>query len=107
LLLCRSFDKIDFTAHTIIECMTTELPFEKQQPASQAMLQALMKQLVRRSKSNGLDPWLLQLLPLVPLMHAEDYADLMQLAEEAGATWLNRYSGCAHVATIALLHSRQ
>lgn len=72
------------TTHAIIEYMLQEARFEQQQPPMQAMLQAVMKLLVRRAKTYGLDPGLLQLLPQVPLMHAEDYKDVLKLVAGTG-----------------------
>jgi predicted lipid carrier protein YhbT len=42
--------------------MIDKVPFEQQQPAVQAMLQAVMKQLVRNAKRDGLNLRLLQIL---------------------------------------------
>ncbi|KAF6232140.1 hypothetical protein COO60DRAFT_1653987 [Scenedesmus sp. NREL 46B-D3] len=73
-----------FVSHTILESMVAEQPFQELPAPTQAMLQAVMKQLVRRAKARGLDPRLLQLLPRVPLMHAADYADIMAMMLDAG-----------------------
>jgi hypothetical protein len=67
--------------------MIAAVPFEQQQPAAQAMLQAVMKELVRNAKRDGLNPRLLQLLPRIPLMHTGDYMDLLLLAVKGGVWW--------------------
>jgi hypothetical protein len=72
-----------------------QVPFEQQQQATQAMLQAVMKQLVRNAKRDGLSPRLLQLLPHIPLMHTDDYEDLLQLAETGGTSVV--YGCCAYL----------
>ncbi|KAF6262063.1 hypothetical protein COO60DRAFT_1677904 [Scenedesmus sp. NREL 46B-D3] len=64
--------------------MSRKRPFQELPAPTQAMLQAVMKQLIRNAKARGLDPRLLQLLPRVPLMHAADYADLMAMMLDAG-----------------------
>jgi hypothetical protein len=78
-----------FAGHTILEVMIDKLPFEQQQPAFQAMLQAVMKQLVRNAKRDGLNLRLLQLLPRIPLMHTDDYEELLQMAAKAGRLLLH------------------
>jgi hypothetical protein len=85
LLFCSFAVKNEvFIGHTILEVMLAKVPFEQQQPAAQAMLQAIMKQLVRNAKRGGLSPRLLQVLPRIPLMHTKDYEQLLQLAETGG-----------------------
>jgi hypothetical protein len=79
-----------FAGHTILDAMVTQAPFEEQQPAIPAMLPAIMKQLVGNAKQDGLSLRLLQLLPRIPLMHTDDYEDVLRMAEIGGSLAMHR-----------------